>query len=312
MTQFNAPFAFVTAIDGASLSAVLISGTEENRKAPLLDDIQIGSLVKISTKRGIIFGMIFSMGVQNTPTAQAIVAPCIVHINLLGEIVFKDTQQGGLKFKRGISTYPPLYAEVFLAEDEDLMQIYARPNEPSFRVGTLHQNNTIPAYILANKLIANHFAVIGTTGTGKSCAVALLLHSVLDAYPQGRVLLLDPHNEYSAAFAEKGEVLDTDTIQLPYWLLNSEEMIEIFVDKQSPTADREAALLCDAIVQAKVMYNMDIKDPSAITVDNHMTYQLRDVKRYIDEKQGELEQPNGHAPYLRLKGKITQLKGDVR
>ena len=312
MPQFNAPFAFVTAIDGASLRATLIQNTEQEGKFPSLENIQIGSLVKISTPRSIVFGMICSMSVQEQFDARASTTPCTLSINLLGEIVFKNSHSQELKFKRGISTYPALYAEIFLAEDDDLMQVYARPHEPCFRVGTLQQNNTIPAYILANNLIANHFAVLGTTGTGKSCTAALLLHSILDVYPQGRVLLLDPHNEYSAAFPEKGEILDTDNIHLPYWLLNSEEMIEIFVDRQSPTAEREAALLCDAIVQAKVLYNMDIKDPSAITVNNPMPYQLRDMLRYIDEKQGELDQPNGHAPYLRLKSRIHQLKGDAR
>jgi DNA helicase HerA-like ATPase len=315
MMRFTAPFAYVTAVEGASLTGLLHQQSEDGKLRPSLDDIQIGNLIKIPTHRGIAFGLIASMIVQNTPLiqgTQGMTVPCSINISLLGEIVYKDSKENTLKFRRGISSYPPLYADIFLAEEEDLMQVYARPNEPCFRVGTLHQNNTIPAYILSNRLISNHFAVIGTTGTGKSCAVALLLHSILDAHPQGRVLLLDPHKEYAAAFGEKAEIFDTETLQLPYWLLNSEELNAIFVDKQSPTAEKEAALLRDAVVQAKILYNMDINDPSAITVDNPLPYQLRDVLRYIDEKQGELDQPNGHAPYLRLKSKINQLKSDSR
>lgn len=312
MSRAIDPFAFVTAVEGACLTAELHQHSKDKTPSFTLNDIQIGNLIKIPTQNGIAFGLIISMAVQNTQQTQGIVGRCNITISLLGEIVFKGAKDSSLKFNRGISNYPPLYADIFLAEETDLMQVYARPNEPCFRVGTLYQNNTIPAYILSNRLISSHFAVIGTTGTGKSCAVALLLHSILDAHPQGRVLLLDPHNEYAAAFGEKGEILDTETLQLPYWLLNSEELNAIFIDKQSPTAEIESALLRDAVVQAKILYNMDISDPRAITVDNPLPYQLRDVLRYIDEKQGELDQAHGHAPYLRLKSRINQLKGDVR
>ena len=57
-----------------------------------------------------------------------------------------------------------------------------------------------------NDLLGKHFAVIGTTGSGKSCAVALILQAILNEHPSGHVVLLDPHAEYATAFGEMASV----------------------------------------------------------------------------------------------------------
>jgi len=77
--------------------------------------------------------------------------------------------------------------------------------------------------------LRKHFAVLGTTGSGKSCAVSLLLSAILADYPMAHIVLIDPHNEYGRAFAKAAEVINVDNLQLPFWLFDFEEAVGILI-----------------------------------------------------------------------------------
>ena len=68
---------------------------------------------------------------------------------------------------------------------------YACDAESSIRIGAIQQDSSIPAMVKIDELLGKHFAVLGTTGTGKSCAVALILRRILEKNPQAHILLLD-------------------------------------------------------------------------------------------------------------------------
>ena len=76
-------------------------------------------------------------------------------------------------FRRGISSYPSLGNVVFRASNEELAKAYACDSESAIRIGHIQQDSSIPAMVKIDELLGKHFAVLGTTGTGKSCAVAL-------------------------------------------------------------------------------------------------------------------------------------------
>src|SRR3546814_14019178 len=82
----------------------------------------------------------------------------------------------------GVSRFPALGGDVYTATQEDLGQVYARPDVATVRVGTIHQDKTIPAFVVLDDLLGKHFAVLGTTGSGKSCCVALILHAMRDKH----------------------------------------------------------------------------------------------------------------------------------
>ena len=123
-----------------------------------------------------------------------------------------------------MSRYPPLGAPVTTVTIRDLAKVYARPRTSNVHIGRLRHNQKVPAFVVTDSLLGKHFAVLGTTGTGKSCAVTVILRSILAEHPNGHVVLLDPHNEYASAFADMAELLNPSNLQLPYWLLNFEEI----------------------------------------------------------------------------------------
>ena len=128
-----------------------------------------------------------------------------------------------------MSSYPPLDAPVTTVTLRDLAKVYARPRMSNVHIGRLRHNRKVPAFVLTDSLLGKHFAVLGTTGAGKSCAVTVILRSILDEHPHGHVILLDPHNEYASAFADKAELLNPSNLQLPYWLLNFEEISHVLI-----------------------------------------------------------------------------------
>ena len=83
--------------------------------------------------------------------------------------------------------------------------------------------------VRVDELLGKHFAILGTTGTGKSCTTALILRSILQKNPGAHIVLLDPHNEYATAFGEWAEVISPRNMQLPFWLLNFEEIVEVLI-----------------------------------------------------------------------------------
>ena len=51
--------------------------------------------------------------------------------------------------------------------DDDLTAIFAPTSRSSVRIGTLYHDVRQPAFVQVNELLRQHFAVLGTTGSGK-------------------------------------------------------------------------------------------------------------------------------------------------
>jgi uncharacterized protein len=87
------------------------------------------------------------------------------------------------------------------ASQSELARAYSCDLTKAIRIGHIHQDSSIPAMAKLDELLGKHFAVLGTTGTGKSCVVALILRRILESNPQAHILLLDVHREYARASA---------------------------------------------------------------------------------------------------------------
>jgi DNA helicase HerA-like ATPase len=286
----------VTAVSGARMA-----GLADGDPAT---SIQLGALVKVPGPDSTVFGMVSGLSLAGD---GGDVARSAVDIELLGEIV----DDGG-SFRRGVTRYPTLGREILAADHDDLTLIYARPDVPTVRIGTLYQDRELPVYARTDDLLGKHFAVLGTSGTGKSCAVTLILQSVLDRNPHGHIVLLDPHNEYAAAFNGSAEVLNPDTLQLPYWMLNFEEAKALFIGRERSATDAETAILGTAILAAKKKFVGTVEAAKSVTVDTPVPYSMSELLLNIDGAMGQLDKPEDSAPYLRLKARVEALRADGR
>jgi len=169
----------------------------------------------------------------------------------------------------------------------------------------------LPAFGLVDELLAKNFAVLGATGSGKSCAVALMTSAILTDCPNAHIIVLDPHNEYASAFGEQAELFSIDNLQLPLWLLDFEEAVGVLV-RSGTVQEQEiqTTILKDAITRARRRHWSDAA--TSITVDTPVPFAAADLLRFIDEAMGKLDNPNTSAPYLRLRARLESLRTDRR
>ncbi len=302
----------VTAIEGWRLTGAVVTEPAAGQVADTIP--QFGALVRIKAPESNLYGLISRIWLRegNNGPAGAI---AMFEIEILGEIVEGGGASPG-KFRRGISSYPNVGSEILETAREEIARVYALPGSANVRVGTLHQNPAQPVHVMVDQLLGRHFAVLGTTGSGKSCATALILKAVLNSYPNGHIVIIDPHNEYSRAFGDRAKVLDPTTLRLPYWLLNAEESAAIFCSQDQATREYEMAILREAILKGRREYSGARGTVRAsvghITVDTPVPYFLAEMAGTIEKGLGKLEKPGGAIPYQRLLARIEALKADER
>jgi uncharacterized protein len=153
----------IVAASGPQLVMLLDSAPAGGRKDEAR--LQLGALVKTATSGSIVYGLVTAFNVP-LPARQADQDELeLIELELIGEILMAKASGSQPRFQRGISIYPSLGDGVFAATAEDLRLVYAAPNAPSARIGTVHQDPSLPAFALTDELLGKHFAILGTTGT---------------------------------------------------------------------------------------------------------------------------------------------------
>lgn len=300
----------IVAITG-SRGIMLLDATAANdgrneREHPL----QLGTLVKSCVAGTNVFGIVTSLNIPLPPQGSAQEKHKLAEFELVGETTRRGEELRP-RFQRGVSIFPGLDERVFAATQEDLALVYAAPDRAVVRIGTIHQDRSLPAYVVIDELLGKHVAVLGTTGTGKSCAVALILRNILAKHKNGHVVLLDMHNEYARAFSDCAEILTPKTFELPYWLLTSEEFEEIALGS-SRERTIKANILAEAILAAKRLYVGTKQDRSLITVDTPFPYRWSDVDQILDQAAGSLGTGQNVSSYLSVKTRLRALRSDPR
>ena len=268
---------------------------------------EIGSLAKISAQDASVVGIISGMAVQAGQRGEKTVLELI----LVGEVV----PQG---FQRGVAHFPSIGDDVYLAGGADLAHVYSQNTVATLNVGTLYQDPSVSARQMADDLFSKHFAIVGTTGCGKSSALTCILREALKERPHAHVLVLDMHGEYHRAFGAQAEVIGAGDLHLPFWLLNFQELRSVLTSPDDHH-DAQVEILCDAIINAKKRYSNAAAgrvraalDTSTATVDSPTPFRLSDLISYIDEQLGKLERPYPTLAYRRLKSRIESLASDPR
>ncbi|MDX2202688.1 MAG: DUF87 domain-containing protein [Hyphomicrobiaceae bacterium] len=305
----------VIAVNGARCT-VLLDGATSAGPAPA-SRARIGSLLTIEGSGGTVLATVCGLNVTHPSRRQAAEELWIAELGLVGEI--RGTPGAGQRFLRGVSNYPSLGDSVRTAAKSELELAYLGSEEHAVRIGTvLQEEQAIPARISIDDMLAKHFAILGTTGTGKSCTTTLLLRSILNENPEAHILLLDPHNEYASAFRDQAEVINQRNMQLPYWLLTFEELVEVVIG----SADRreEIDILQELIPVAKNRFGRSpsqqglrrLGPETKSTLDTPVPYRMSEVIGMLDERMGKLENKRDIAHLRSLKTRLESIIRDPR
>ncbi|MBQ8105180.1 MAG: DUF87 domain-containing protein [Afipia sp.] len=276
----------------------------------------VGQFFGIRTATTIIVAMITEVSRENLPATDNYIA--IASVDLLGEI---GTGPSG-RFQRGVTSYPTIGDMVDVLTNQQLRTVYAPSKAEQINIGTLQQDPSVIAYVDVEDMLSKHFAVLGSTGVGKSSGVSLLLNEILRVRPNLRVFLLDVHNEYGRCFGDKALVLNPRNLKLPFWLFNFEEFVDVIFGGR-PGVPEELEVLIELIPVAKATYTqyqntdrLGLKRVDAKTVgytaDTPVPYRLVDLISLIDERMGKLENRSSRIVYHKLITRIETVKNDPR
>ncbi|MCB1497250.1 MAG: ATP-binding protein [Bauldia sp.] len=303
------PIGLVTSVNGSQATARLDAAASTGPGAARLT---IGRLVAMQTHHSRVVGVLARLVAQ--PNGDG--ADLLADIDLLGEI--RNHGQPSAFFQRGVTDYPTIGDHLAEIGPEELRLIHRIAGGETIEVGRLQLDSSIPAYVNFDEMLHKHFAVLGTTGVGKSTSVSLILNEILDKDTNLRILLIDPHNEYAGCFGEKAKVISPKNLRLPYWLFNFEEIVDVFF-RGRPGVEEETEILGELIPAAKAQYASNRNDRGLVrrvasghTADTPIPYRISDLVSLIKERMGKLENRSSWTKYQRLVSRIESLGHDSR
>ncbi len=294
-----------------SLSRVILDKTTLARLSDNMDPTlamcgQIGSLLKVKVGT--------TWLVANVRTLASVAdddAKIMANVDFLGEGDEERLTGRIYNFRRGVTRYPMPGNVVYAAGTEDMRQLYAADDRPHIDIGTVYPSQDVRAALYVDAFLGKHFALLGSTGTGKSTSAALILHKICDLAPEGHIVMIDPHGEYSAAFSNNGALFDVSNLAMPYWLLNFEELCEVILTSEGADRQVDEDILAKCILAARSKSRV-AEGIAKLTVDSPIPYLLSDLTAHINAEMGRLDKATDSAPYMRLRTKFEEIKGDPR
>lgn len=309
--ELSAPLGRVIAVSGSQATAQFTAAaTGEGGFA-----FSVGSLIGIRNGDSLAVGALCDITLQ---AAAGEAAACAIgRIDLLGEI------SADSRFHSGVAAYPKIGSAVVGIGAGDLKTIFDLASPRTVELGRLQQNAAIAATVNVDEMVRKHFAIFGSTGSGKSSALALILRKIMQARSDLRILLIDAHNEYSECFDGRAQVFGPDNLSLPFWLLNFEEFVRIAFGSRTG-AEREVGLLAELIPLAKTEFarasgalRSSYRAPQAdgasrFTADTPAPYRLEDVIAAAESRMGKLENRDLAVTYQRLIARLDAARRNPR
>lgn len=289
---------------------------------------QFGSIVRVHFGKKIIYALVSRLRMKNEFQAErgAVVNAGaderIIEADLFGEGEWvNDLSAGGwrLDFQRGVATYPLPQQTVYMTPKAELRVLYKQSSGPTIEIGEHVGAGGAPCYAQLNELLGKHTAILGSTGAGKSATVAALVHSILDfgkttnsASWNPRIIILDPHDEYSGAFPNHSRLCTDDgSLSLPYWLLSFQETLTLILGKTERAATSQSNIVKTALLTARQLGADAIGVESGrITVDSPVPYRLNEFENAV--RTDMPTQDSKKDPWLSVLGKLDALRNDRR
>ena len=286
----------VVSVSGNNVTVQLSNSVKSN--SPIIDGIvyrigQIGSFMKIPLGYTNLYGIVTQIGAAAIPDSlkdklqnnfDLITNQQWLSMTLVGE-------QLGTKFERGVSQSPTTGDTVHLVTIQDLQNIYGGYDKlSSINVGNISISESLNAYLDLDKLVARHFAILGSTGSGKSNAVGVTINAIIEKdFHRSRILILDPHGEYSSVFKDKSYILKVNAIDnkqklfVPYWALPFSEFISLF---EGNLSDQNKEYFRSKIADEKragAIANAISIDLSLISADSPIPFSIKKLWFELDD-----------------------------
>lgn len=256
---------------------------------------QIGSIVRIPQGLVDLIGQVSLLGISELagtqPPADVVqTGERWLQVQLLGEV---DRATG--RFQRGVGSYPGLDDGVHFATAEDLRAVFPPEGDTRLRIGRLAAAEDVPVCLDAGRLVLRHAAVVGSTGAGKTSAVATILQRFANGgWPSANIVVIDPHGEYPQALGAHAAVssvlAEGDTrLRVPYWALPAADILRLFTGSTggATTRSRFEELVTQARREFVAAAGWLALDPAAVTADTPVPFDVRQIWYRLDWENNE-------------------------
>jgi len=286
----------IDSISGNNISVKLFDNIKSNM--PIIDGVvyrigQIGSFVRIPLGYANLYGIVTQIGAGAIPESlkEAYVKDYDSFKNTSWINIVLAGEQVGKRFERGVTQYPTTGDKVHLVTINDLDIIYGGYEDSnSITVGNISVSESLDAKLDIDKLISRHCAIVGSTGSGKSNSVSVLMESIAQrAFPSARILIIDPHGEYNDALLKYSRVLvinpesPENKLSIPFWALPFNELIKIF---SANLSDNNREYIRERVVDAKIKSAEDNDlgvSKESITADSPIPFSIKKLWFELDD-----------------------------
>ena len=215
----------------------------------------------------------------------------------------------GERFERGGDTLTIPPKEVLPAREEEIKSIFEHSisKQKQFSFSVLSTNHNISVPVDGNKFFSKHIAIVGSTGSGKSHTVAKIIQTAIkekesdfSGLNNTHIIIFDIHSEYKSAFPD-ANLIDINNLILPYWMLNSDELMELFIDTEA-NDHRQRSVLKEAIVNNRKMHFQGAdEDRKKIHFDSPFFFDVDEILTYISNRNNEKKDKDNSIPYQNAK-----------
>lgn len=283
----------MASVVGVAPNQILIEVSSTEEYAQLQERLEIGSYLKISDDSGsAMIAIVQSYRIRDRLSGA--------DGTDLGEPTFIiDAQPVGRlegdKFRRGGKqiAIPPKY--VAIASSQLLGDIYDTVDPAKrFSFGALAQDTTVRVSVDGDRFFGKHIGVVGSTGAGKSCTVANILQKGISPSVEqaekgilnnSHIIIFDLHGEYPRAFPS-ARVIGVEDLKLPYWLMNSEELEEMFIESNEENSHNQISQFRQAVIENKE-HNAGSTE-GRISYDSPVYFSLIEVINYLRNLNSEM------------------------
>lgn len=254
----------------------------------------IGSFIRINLGRTILFAIVRMLRMRSDIEREDghAIQPSDDARIIEADLFAQGTWRGGkLHFERGVNQYPLPQQSCYLMTNAEVDMLFrsaesakdATSESRLCSIGTYSASKGTVCRADLNKMLSQHMTILGSTGSGKSCATAAVLHSILalkdkDKNPlKPNIIIIDPHGEYAKAFGDQAKVYrayesdepGSNTIQLPYWLMDVNEFRSLVIGKTEHEATSQNNIVHKALMHARLHFcgiTESASDPGTTTI----------------------------------------------
>lgn len=196
---------------------------------------------------------------------------------------------------------PPKKVEPAKTSEIEKIYSYGLADKEKFDFSRLSHNGSVRVPVDGDKFFNKHIGIVGSTGSGKSHTISTILQKAIsekngnyDGLNNSHIIIFDIHDEYKSAFPLSNK-LCVDDIVLPYWLLNSEELEELFLDSGDNNNYNQSSVLRSVITQNKKKHNPAIEK---IFYDSPLKFSIDEVVNCLINLKNETENAKAVDRYM--------------